>query len=474
MKKVTNYIAIILLISGFVSCKKWIEVKPKTQVEAGVFFENQQGFEEALNGVYIQMGDPGLYGKEMTYGLADILGGQYILPTTANASYLEAQKGLYTGGVRTVTNAIWTKSYTAIANLNKVIEAVDIADSTMFTGKRYHVIKGEAYGLRAFLHFELLRWYGVSYLAGGSEIKAIPYKKKYSTEITPRETAAATIANVLSDLEIAAQELKADEVFTGAMTVGRRVRFNYYAVKALQARAWQWAGETDKALAAAEEVIAVATSKFPLVTQAVLTVTSEEIKDRTFSTEHIFALKIDNIADYYEGLLDTSSSGAQLSVTTTRLAEQFETSIGGNTDWRYLYLIRTLSLSTGNILLFGKLYQPPNYTANYAKRIPLIRIPEMYYIAAEALAATDPAKAATYLNTVRARRGITTQIASNLSAADLQMHTRMEYWKEFPLEGQVFFYYKRTGSNSIPGVTGVIPASQYTLLLPELELEFGL
>lgn len=97
----------------------------------------------------------------------------------------------------------------------------------------------------------------------------------------------------------------------------------------------------------------------------------------------------------------------------------------------------------------------------------------MYYIAAECLKATDPAKATSYLTAVRASRGVTAPLPASLTADQIQEEIRKEYWKEFPSEGQLFFYFKRMNGTAVPGVNGTYPSARYVLPLPPAELEFG-
>ena len=48
----------------------------------------------------------------------------------------------------------------------------------------YEIMKGEALGLRAFLHFDLLRMFGPVF-AMEPQGKAIPYRTVFSNEPTP-------------------------------------------------------------------------------------------------------------------------------------------------------------------------------------------------------------------------------------------------------------------------------------------------
>ena len=57
----------------------------------------------------------------------------------------------YTGTI----DGIWQKTYRIIANLNALLEVSDEKKAILHP-TTYGIIKGEAIGLRAFLHFELL------------------------------------------------------------------------------------------------------------------------------------------------------------------------------------------------------------------------------------------------------------------------------------------------------------------------------
>ena len=75
----------------------------------------------------------------------------------------------------------------------------------------------------------------------------------------------------------------------------------------------------------------------------------------------------------------------------------------------------------------------------YAVFMSLIRLSEVYYIAAE----SEPLLADKYgwLNRVRARRGLPD--APVVSEDDFMKRLRSEYVREFIGEGQIFFMYKR-------------------------------
>ncbi|TDQ06316.1 RagB/SusD family nutrient uptake outer membrane protein [Pedobacter metabolipauper] len=469
-------ISLCLVILFSLSCKKWIEVEPKTQIENDRFFANEQGFAEALNGVYIKMGSTPLYGRELTFGLTDVLGGLYNLSTSnGSVAYRDAFAGAYQNDSdRPIIEGIWSNSYNAISNLNNILEQLETADRSLFSGNQYNIIKGEALGLRAFLHFDLLRLYTPSIRNGGLDKPGVPYVTQYKPVITPKLLVSNTLEKIQADLDAAEDLLKSDPLFTtGAGNLVRNLRFNYYAVKAVKARVFLWKDDKVNALAAAKEVIAAAPVKFPFVLQAAIAAGNEAVRDRVFTTEQIFGLYVNKLAQNYVGILDSTRFTTTLIITAARLAEQFETASIGTTDYRNVYLIRNLTGLATPKIFFGKLYQPSGITEAFSKRMPLIKIPEMYYIAAECLKDTDPATAIGYLTTVRQARGITAVISAASTSAQIQEEIRKEYWKETPSEGQFFFYHKRMNSTTVPGVSGTYPPARYVLPLPQLETEFG-
>ncbi|MFD2556646.1 RagB/SusD family nutrient uptake outer membrane protein [Sphingobacterium tabacisoli] len=482
MKKINTYRRLIFLVfTPFVlfSCTKWIDVKPQTQVEEDVFFSKESGFKELLAGVYIKMGDPALYGREINFGLVDVLGQYYdlSLEPALDQTYQRAEKGNYTDvAVRTLVDNIWGNSYNAITNLNLLLQKLEEADKNIFQGDNYNIIKGEALGLRAFIHFDMLRLFAPSLGVGSEQNKTIPYVTIYKNQVTPRASYSDVISLILGDLEQAGALLKDDPLVTGrSVTVdddngyltNRKLRFNYYAVQALEARVRLWNGDKAGALRAAERVIQVV-DKFPWVQNSQLTGTANNI-DRTFTTEYIFGLlqnkKLDNIEGY---ITDQAHNDRPLAITQGTLNAIYPPAESA-ADIRRSYLIRSVL----NNIYLGKLYQTTQTNPSYANRMPLIRIPELYYIAAESLIGIDNAQAVAYLEKVRIARGVSRRLASTLTPEQIASEIAMEYRKEMASEGQLFFYNKRLNKTLVPGFTGSYDINHYTLPLPLNEVEYG-
>ena len=104
--------------------------------------------------------------------------------------------------------------------------------------------------------------------------------------------------------------------------------------------------------------------------------------------------------------------------------------------------------------------------------INMIRLPEMYYIMAEALLDSDIELATKYFNSVIEHRGLTA-IDQRVNALNLTMELiKDERYKEFWGEGQSFFNLKRTNSAiSLPDGSLVQP-SNATFVVPIPDIEF--
>lgn len=153
------------------------------------------------------------------------------------------------GGWTLETNPIgsWNNSYNSIKNINIFLEKADelryrIDDSTRDSLYRAHR-KGEAYFLRAWYHWVLLRDYGG--VAGG-DYMGVPVVKTVldiEDEIDlPRRTYEETVAEIVADLEMAIDILpnrySGSDEFTGLQNHGRG---SGLAAKALMARMYLYA-----------------------------------------------------------------------------------------------------------------------------------------------------------------------------------------------------------------------------------------
>ena len=103
--------------------------------------------------------------------------------------------------------------YAQIANLNSLLETID-ANKHVFSDDNYNLIKGEALGLRGFLHFELLRLFAAAYPLGKDKV-SIPYVTHLTHSVTPLFTQEDAISAMLSDLTNAKTLMANDPIRLG-------------------------------------------------------------------------------------------------------------------------------------------------------------------------------------------------------------------------------------------------------------------
>ena len=464
--------AVMLALFCTTSCNDWLEVKPKTEEEADKLFSTLDGFKSALAGVYIGMSQTELYGREMTFGMVGVLGQEW-----GSGSDLGNQYSAYSYLLnynyeqvvsKALIDAVWNKMYEGIANVNTLIQYSDLKREVL--GDYYGVVRGEALALRAYMHFDLLRLFAPYDFSAEAKV-AIPYVLEAKPAIAPQLTPTKFVEYALKDVEAALELLKSDPILTGEDVSGvdngylanRNFHLNYYAVLGLKARICLYAKDVTAAYGAANEVILAQQQKglFPWVKTADITTTEANLRDRTFSSEHLFAFNTTKLEEYIKGYFREASLPLMERLMPGELYEA--------DDYRTA-LYETYS-GFANVLTkfwqMDKAYvQGQGYVTPKRNRMPDIRIAEMYYIAAEALKESNIGEALEMLNTLRVHRGL--MKLENLDKDQLQEELGREYYREFIGEGQVFFYHKRMNTSIIATANAV-----YVLPMPDDEIDLG-
>ncbi|MDE5612028.1 MAG: RagB/SusD family nutrient uptake outer membrane protein, partial [Odoribacter sp.] len=241
-----------------------------------------------------------------------------------------------------------------------------------------------------------------------------------------------------------------------------------YAVRALLARVYLY--KNDKVNALKNATVVILSHKYPWVGKSQVATTTRESRDGIFLPECIFMLnntKLETITEKY--LKESKNNDGNLLVSWNAVIDEiFESSLYGGTDWRYIYYFEPISWSWGN----SKLWQ---VSSAYNNRQPLIRISEMYLIAAEC--AGSKKEALEYFNTLRQHRGfaVADDLKEDTTDEQLQAAIAKEYQKEFIGEGQWFFYSKRTDQETPSDIFVPVPFSKdyYVLPMPDQEVEYG-
>jgi len=445
-------VTIFLFATG---CSDWLDVQPKSEVTTDRLFNTEDGFIEALTGVYVSMGNTSHYGSKASMAELDMLAQYY---TTNNQSFDELMNYEYGTAIgQSMINDIWGSAYYEIANLNNLLSQLEQADKSIFNENMHDLIKGEALGSRAFLHFDLYRLYAPHINSGSENTVELPFVTELQASPASGIEAGAFLQKVIDDLE-AAEALLEDLDGLSIYGDNESNGFNAYAVKALLARVHANMGNTAEAYSYATEVID---------SQAFNWVTLAEVQagDLLFSNEIIFGIyqqNLDVIQENYFQLANTSQPTLAINVAT--LDEVFE---GLVDDIRRVNLFKPHELLSSEFTLVK--YRDFN---GLNPVIPLIKLGELYLIAAEN--APDNATALDLLNMVRTNRLIT-ELPPETTAEDVATGIKNEYKKEMYGDGQLFFYYKKHGLTPEQGAAPILEfdPSSFVLPLPDNEVEFG-
>mgnify|MGYP004616403373 CR=1 FL=1 len=482
----------LLCLLVFCSCNSWIDITPSDRLSEDMLFENRQGFEKAINGVYVGLVDRSLYGRDLSAGVVDFMAQYYKYGSGTDQNSLIGSYSYEYDKIKGIFQDVWEKAYALIVNCNIIIEKCDEKGDVLPDIYR-KIYKGEALALRAMLHLDLLRLFGPVYNESSKGETSIPYVTNSNTEISPLLSAEEVLGLVIKDLKAALEELKdSDPIFTegvrnesnasGDNSLNyRQYRLNYYATKALLARAYLWGHDKTNALQAAEEILSevqVAGAEiFPFVTNKAAT--DPSVPDRLFSTEVMFSLYDSYREAEIQNKLFIPTLDKIYTFTSKRLELGADYSFYASEN-DYRYKIWAEYTNAGTAIKYHRKYEVSSSSgaAKFNKMVPLIRLSEIYLMVAECSDNFDTAKAA--LDKVRNSRNCPSSTATEVTLMD---EITKEWRREFLGEGQMFFFYKRNAMQRIPngrfekdsdGQMINMNMSNYVVPLPDSETDMRL
>lgn len=453
MKKYT--IQLILFFAAIVSIsscgKSFLEVPPTNSINSGEAVKTAADAKVIVNGIMRNMTSVNYYGRNfIMYG--DAKGGDLTLYSQGRG--LDA---LYTFNHTANSNnysGFWSSIYNSIMQANTLLRNIDSLKSAGST-ENFDSYKGQALTARALMYFDLVRIYGKTYADDKASygVPNVTTPLIYSSQPL-RAKVEENYMQILKDLTDAAPLLSKTKT-NGYL--------NYYGNKAIQARVYLTMGNNAAALAAVEDVIT--NGGYTLYANANW-VTSWKSQ---FGSESIFELGVFP----NEGDLGTGSLGFYLRRkghgNTNALgfygaSDYFLTRLKQDTtDVRWGIMAADENSTAANPRL-GSCYkysgsttlEGDGKTANStAVNIKVIRLSEMYLIAAEAALPTDKAKAAGYLNKIRQRSPLLAPATDATITLDMILDEKS---KELFGEGQRYFDMLRlnkpiTFNDEILGIT---------------------
>lgn len=488
------YTALIALATAtaLTSCSNWFDVLPRDATYEEDLYSKEIGFQKQATGLYLAMGKSNLYGGSASFGMVDIVSGMYNLQKTKNNTYKYALQYNYEySGTKSSTTGIWDEAYNVIANADELLrnagvsqdvnpdETKGLTPNPAFTsGQTRNILVGEALAVRAYVHFDLLRMFGKSPAVDAGK-PAIPYVTVLKKELTPQSTVAEVGKKVETDLLQAESLLReSDPIVKGNPAIDdsyygygdRFFHMNYYAVCGLLARVYQYMGNEQEAGKWAQKVIDSQVCSWTDLA-AINKGDYVDVKEQVFN---LFVRDMkDRITPYFR-VGDDGNTDNLLPVS----ASYYNAAFPDGKDRRSKALMQYTD-ENGNLTYLPQKYVVTTETSSdsisLTRRIPMIRLSEMYYIACEsALSQGNLDEAKTLLNTVRKARGLTVSTFDNDPSKDekseIQDELANEYRREFIAEGQWFFFIKR---KNLPDLIDTQYAVDFVFPLPEAEYTYG-
>ena len=463
-----------ILALGLFSCEKTLDVEPTNQVDASTSIKTPADAQIMINGIMRSMSSSDYYGRNfILYG--DAKGGDMTIPSQGrgnDALYTfnhSASSGSYSG--------FWSQIYFSLLQVNNLLQNIGQLETGGATG--YGSYKGQALTLRAIMYFDLVRLYGKSYDLDKNAFGVPNITTPLNSSAQPLRSAVnENYTQILSDLKAAAPLL-------GKTKSNGFV--NYYGNLAMQARVYLYMKDYANALKAAEEII---TSNVYTLYSNAAWVDSWKLQ---YGSESIFEIGVYPLegdlgansigayhrkkgdggstilgwfiaSDYFLNRLKEDAADVRWGVMNT---DEISTTANPRKGALYKY--------SGSILLAGD-----GKSTSTAVNLKVIRLSEIYLIAAEAALSTDATKAATYLNAIRKRAPTMVPATAATVTVDMILDERS---KELYGEGQRFFDMIRlnksiTFNDEIIGISvatrpKTIDRTYYKTLLPISQTEIN-
>ncbi len=500
--KIYRYIIVFFfVVGGLSSCNDWLDINADTKVVQEELFESYEGFRSSLNGIYRLLGTKELYARNLTWGAASVLGNNYE-KNTLPYSYRDFLNDYEAVSGKKYVEEIWEQGYKLISNCNNLlIQGRDKKDDFFPEGKvEKDVIMGEAIGMRALLHFDLLRLYAPSFKEDDGKLY-IPYVTVYPEHQPKHLSVTAVMDSIISDLKRARDMLSYNDTLYNVEAIhnvkvrfhtvfasvkggfffsNRGGRMNYFAATALLARAYLYKGDKINAYRYAHEVYQYSTRKtyFQFTPASAFELWDKNGWPQKMYDDILMAAYNEKMYDIYKDELNSQST--EINFFLKNIDDLYRSDAndfrktklisGSWDDWEEVWTYLSTRWSKPADLTYSEAQDVATYQGPIA---PVIRMSEVYYIMCECLAEEGKVDEATdLLQTVRTARGAINPLPLGMTKDDFLTILRKEMVKDFMTEGQTFFLYKRLDEPVYDGSSGIDMTGKWVLPAPYSETAY--
>ena len=448
MRKIFKFqMMLVLMVASFGSCKKsFLELNPPTSLTPGQALGTEADLLVALRGAYAGLRGVDHWGRTVPV-LGDIMADnayQHNLNTNRYTVYNNYTFNTTDGNA----TGLWTSAYNVILRANNIINA---GISSTVNVDQY---KGEAFAIRALTYFTLVRYFARPYTDNPGGL-GVPLVTSYDPNLKPaRSTVAEVYAQILSDLT---------QAYTLMTKFTNSSQFSKYAARGLQAKVYLAMNDKTNAKTAALDVIN--NGGFASLTAANHAGYWANGAIRTDKLETLMEVSADAVANLaFDGLSYIYSQAGNYGDLV--VSDPLYASFDAADVRRALYPVVPRPAS------------PPGPSVPTVNKFPVItgdvsdskvlRLSEMYLIAAEASLPGNEVDALTYVNFIRARRGVTPLTSTG---AQLFEDIIAERRRELAFEGDRYMDLMRlkrdvVRSTNYPASAQTIPYSNYRRILP--------
>lgn len=481
IKKAGKVFIALLIVLIFQSCDKWLDIRPESEINEDQLFSTEQGYMDALYGVYVNMSKSDLYGGKLSVVL-DVIGQTFDMQDDAY-TYQNFKKYNYQSDVCSeVTDIVWERLYYCIMLSNNIIKHLDNANKEDF--EYYDYIRGESLALRAYLHYEILKIFAPN-IKDNPNYMSIPYKKLYSNDIEPQKTVKEIFNLIIKDL-LEAKELLDNDViktstpefvefigndndgvdhYESSFLLDRKFRMNYYAVIGTLSRVYLDNGDKENAYLYAKEIID--SEKFRFIRKDDFSPnTSLDIgRDLIFNDELIFGLFSIHIDLFAESAyIESSSTENRVAISKSKFSKFYD-KLG---DIRILLYLESNTHENGQQLLI----RHSTGSKLSMDKFRMLTLHEICMIAAEC----KPTESIELIDKMAKSREFSSGLTSTSTTHNIMKFIAEEYRREYVGEGHFWHMFKRNKDELFMQElqTGIgINDKQLVLPLPAAEIEHG-
>ncbi|TAJ53923.1 MAG: RagB/SusD family nutrient uptake outer membrane protein [Chitinophagaceae bacterium] len=454
MRRILNYkmlLVIVLLVTAS-SCKKtFIELNSPTSLTPEQALGTEADLQVALRGAYAGLRGVDFYGRSMPIW-GDIMADnayQSALNTNRYTFFNDYSdtKGATAGDGN--VSGLWASAYSVILRANNII------NTTVASNANVDQYRGEAYAIRALAYFALVRHFAKPYSDDPAAL-GVPIVTTYNPDLKPARNKVSEVYTLMVD--------DLNKAYTLMTKYTNSSQFSKYAAKALQAKVYLNMGDKTNAKTAALDVIN--NGGFTSLTAASHASYWSNSVVTTSKLETLFEVSSDAVANLAFDALSYLYSQAG-NYGDLLCADDLYASFEATDVRKALY---PTGVRAGLAAAFVNKYPVIQGDLSDTK---VLRLSEMYLIAAEASLPGNEADALTYVNYITSRRGATA-IAS--TGAQLFEDIITERRKELAFEGDRFHDMQRLKRNIVrstnyPATSRTVPYTVFRRLFPIPQVE---